>query len=86
MKSVNAIVATALIALSTVAFAAMGEFADNCAYGMSMGKAVKTDCSVAQQIGGKNYCFSSEEAKATFMKEQNAMLAKAQDNWTKLTK
>ena len=29
---------------------------------------------------------SSEEARATVMKDANAMLAKAQETWTKLTK
>lgn len=86
MKSVKTYIATALLASSSLAFAAMGEFADNCAFGMAIGKAVKTDCSIAEKIGGKNYCFSSEEAKTAFMKDQNAMLAKAQENWTKLTK
>lgn len=86
MKLVKTYIATAILASSSLAFAAMGEFADNCAFGMSIGKAVKTDCSIAEKIGGKNYCFSSEEAKATFMKDPNALLAKAQENWTKLTK
>ena len=85
MRSVKTCIATALLASSSLVFAAMGEFADNCAFGMSMGKAVKTDCSIAEKIGGKNYCFSSEEAKATFMKD-SSLLAKAQENWTKLTK
>lgn len=85
MKSVKTYIATALLASSSLAFAAMGEFADNCAFGMSMGKAVKTDCSIAEKIGSKNYCFSSEEAKAAFMKD-SSLLPKAQENWTKLTK
>src|SRR5262245_54763194 len=36
------------------------------------------DCSVNAQIGGKTYCFGSDQAKADFMKDPEGNLAKAQ--------
>jgi YHS domain-containing protein len=46
--------------------------------GLAMGKEVKTDCTINGQIDGKTYCFGSEEAKTTFMKDPKGNLAKAE--------
>jgi YHS domain-containing protein len=43
-----------------------------------MGKEIATDCTINAQIGGKTYCFGSQEAKAEFMKDPEGNLAKAQ--------
>lgn len=69
--------------LNTAAFAATGEYGDMCTMGLALGKEVKTDCSINGQIGGKTYCFGSEAAKTTFMKDPQGNLAKAQDFMSK---
>jgi YHS domain-containing protein len=65
------------ILLATGALAATGEYDNMCTMGLAMGKEVKTDCSISGQIDGKTYCFGSEEAKTTFMKDPKGNLAKA---------
>ncbi len=64
--------------LATAAVAATGEYDNMCTMGLAMGKEVKTDCSINGQIDGKTYCFGSEEAKTTFMKDPKGNLAKAE--------
>ncbi len=86
MKSIKTLMTIALCAASLAAFAAKGEFGDHCALGLSMGKSVQTDCSINETIAGKTYCFSSADAKASFMKDPNAMVSKAEANYDKLTK
>jgi YHS domain-containing protein len=66
------------LGLATAAFAATGQFDNQCAWGLANHKVVQTDCSVSGMIGGKTYCFSSQEAKADFMKNPNANLSKAE--------
>jgi YHS domain-containing protein len=71
------------LGLSTAAFAATsGQFKDMCAWGLANHKEVQTDCTVKSDYKGKTYCFSSEEAKADFMKHPKANLAKAEKNYT----
>ncbi len=72
----SAVAGAALLGLSTAAFA--GEYDNMCAMGLAMGKEIKTDCTISGDIGGKTYCFGSEEAKTTFMKDPDGNLAKAQ--------
>ena len=74
----SAVAGAALLGLSTAAFAASGEYNNMCAMGLAMGKDIATDCSINGQIGGKTYCFGSEEAKTDFMKDPDGNLAKAQ--------
>jgi YHS domain-containing protein len=59
------------------------EFDDMCAMGLALGKDVHTDCSVSGDIGGKTYCFGNEDAKAQFMKDPEANLAKAEAYYEK---
>lgn len=66
------------VGLATAALAATGEFDDMCAMGLATGKAVKTDCSVSESIGGKTYCFGNETARTEFMKDPQGNIAKAQ--------
>lgn len=73
------VIAAALAFAASSAFAAKGEFNDECALGLALGKHVQTDCSVSQEIDGKTYCFSSDEAKTKFMADAQGNLAKAQE-------
>jgi len=77
----KSLVAIALSMLAATAFAAQGEFNQECAYGLSLGKHVKTDCSVTEQIGGKTYCFSSNEAKGKFMADASGNMKKAEETF-----
>jgi YHS domain-containing protein len=59
----------------------VGEFDNNCAWGLVNGKKVPTDCSINAQIDGKTYCFGDQKAKDEFMKDPKGNLAKAQKFW-----
>ncbi|HZP88458.1 MAG TPA: hypothetical protein VFB54_16725 [Burkholderiales bacterium] len=72
-------IAAALAFFAGSALAANGEFNNECAYGLSLGKHVKTDCSVQEAIDGKTYCFSSAEAKTKFLQDAKGNLKKAQE-------
>ena len=67
-----------LVGFAGSAYAAAGQFDDMCAWGLANHKDVRTDCSVSAAVGGKTYCFSSQEAKANFMKNPDANLKKAE--------
>jgi YHS domain-containing protein len=69
------------LGLATSAFAATGQFDDMCAWGLANNKEVHTNCAVNAEYKGKTYCFSSEEAKADFMKDPQANLAKAKETY-----
>jgi len=69
------------LGLATAALA--GEFNNQCSWGLANGKKVLTDCSVNATIKGKTYCFSNEQAKAEFLKNPDANLAKAQAFYSK---
>jgi YHS domain-containing protein len=71
------------LGLATAAFAVTGEFNNMCTEGLANSKQVKTDCSVNANIKGKTYCFSNEQAKAEFLKNPDANLAKAQAFYSK---
>ncbi|MCC7546286.1 MAG: hypothetical protein IT532_00825 [Burkholderiales bacterium] len=75
------LIAIAMSMLAATAFAAKGEFDQECAYGLSLGKHVKTDCSVSEQINGKTYCFSSPEAKGKFMADASGNMTKAEETY-----
>ena len=59
------------------------EFDDMCAMGLALGKDIHTDCTISGDIGGKSYCFGSEDAKTQFMKDPQGNLAKAQTYYKK---
>ena len=44
------------------------EFDGECVMGLTLGKDIKTDCSVNTTFNGKTYCFGNETAKAVFLK------------------
>ena len=80
MKSVKTLLVAGLCAISALAFAAQGEFGDVCNLGLTIGKEVKTDCSVSDVIGAKAYYFSSIDAKRKFMKDPTAGRLRANGN------
>ena len=67
-----------VLGFATTAYAATGEFGNMCSWGLANHKDVATDCSVNTSISGKTYCFSSQEAKANFLKNPTENLAKAE--------
>jgi YHS domain-containing protein len=75
---VSAFAGALLLGMSTAALAVTGEYNNMCTMGLALGKDVATDCSINGQIGGKTYCFGSDQAKADFMKDPEGNLAKAQ--------
>ena len=82
--STSAIAGALLLGLATAAFAATnGEFDNMCAEGLALQKPIKTDCSVNASLKGKTYCFGSEQAKADFLKNPDANLAKAEAYYSK---
>ncbi len=79
----SAVAGAILLGLATAALAVTGEYDNMCTMGLAMGKEVATDCSINAQIGGRTYCFGSQEAMAEFMKDPDANLAKAQTYYSK---
>jgi hypothetical protein len=74
-----------LLALSLAAAAAVAadpEFEGHCAMSVSAGARLPTDCSVVWiSPEDKLYCFSSEQAKAAFMRDPRTNEQRAQANW-----
>lgn len=63
-----------------------GEFGNHCAYGLTSGMQVKTDCSINwKSPSNKTYCFSTEEAKASWAKDAAANEAKATAEFGKIS-
>jgi len=84
--AISALAGAFALGLATMAVAATGQFENMCAQGMATGQEVKTDCSVSEEIGGKTYCFGNEAARAEFMKNPDANVAKAEANYEKMQK
>jgi YHS domain-containing protein len=82
----SALAGVLAVGLATAAFAVTGEFDNMCAQGLATGQQIKTDCSINGQVEGRTYCFGSAEAKAEFMKNPTANLAKAQATYQSLKK
>jgi hypothetical protein len=58
------------------------EFGGHCAMSVSAGARLPTDCSVVWiSPEDKLYCFSSEQAKAAFMRDPRTNEQRAQANW-----
>jgi YHS domain-containing protein len=74
----SALAGAFVLGVATAALAATGQFDNMCSWGLANHKDVQTDCSVSAPIKGKTYCFSSADAKANFMKDPDANLAKAE--------
>ena len=89
MKKGLILIASTLIA--SAAFAAdnhadMGQYGNHCAYGLTMGKQVPTDCHVnwVDPASHKKYCFLNEENKANWAKDTATNIKKANEEYTKL--
>lgn len=76
----SALASAMMLTSGSAALAAgdLGEFGNNCAYGLSQGAKKYTDCSVNEKIDDKLYCFSTQTAKEAFMKDPEGNLAKAE--------
>ena len=60
----------------------VGEYNNECAWGLANGKHVQTDCSINMTgSDGKTYCFSSDKAMANFMKDSPRNLSKAKETY-----
>jgi YHS domain-containing protein len=84
MKTVSlasALAGAILFVSGSAALAAgdMGEFGNNCAWGLTQGVKKYTDCSVSEKIDGKLYCFSKQSAKTQFMEDPESNIAKAEE-------
>ena len=83
------VAAIASLFVSGVAFASptTGEYGNHCAWGLTMGKQVATDCKINWQDSTthKTYCFSSEEAKSSFAKDTAGNTKKADAEYTKIS-
>ena len=79
----SAVAGAFLLGMATAALAVTGEYGNMCTMGLATGKDIATDCSINGQIGGKTYCFGSQEAKTEFMKDPEGNLAKAQAYYSK---
>lgn len=79
----------ACILLISSAYAAVPEgthkFDGNCAYGLTMGKQVPTDCKVTWKDPATHatYCFLNEHNKAEFVKNSSVNTAKAAAEYQK---
>ena len=63
------------------------EFDGNCAMGLCRkGAKVKCDPTITAAYQGKNYCFSTEEARDTFMKDIDGNLKKSNTAWDMLNR
>lgn len=57
-----------------------GEFGDRCAMGLAEGKRIDTDCSIHwASPDGKTYCFGSQDARKTFLKDADGNLQRARE-------
>ena len=56
----------------------LGEFGNNCAFGLTQGEKKFTDCSVQEMINDKRYCFSKQATKEAFMEDPEGNIAKAE--------
>ncbi len=60
----------------------VGEYGNECAWGLANGKHVETNCAVNMtREDGKTYCFSSDKAMANFMKEPSRNMSKAKETY-----
>ena len=82
--------AIASLFVAGVAFAAptAGEFGNHCAWGLTMGKQVATDCKInwTDEKTHKTYCFSSDEAKTSWAKDVAGNEQKASTEYSKISK
>jgi YHS domain-containing protein len=85
MRAITTTLLAATLALGATMAAAgeggRGEFGEQCAYGLSQGMKVETDCSI-NFVGdrGIKYCFSSQQNAVKFMSNFEKNLKAAEKN------
>ncbi len=62
---------------SAIAEEVAGEYNNQCALGITLEQHFDTDCSISHEIDGKTYCFGNDDARATFLEDAEANVAKA---------
>ena len=84
--AVTLLVASTAFAADTATAPIKGEYGNNCAWGVTQGKTVHTDCSVnwVDTTTHKTYCFSTQEAKASWAKDTKASITKADAEYPKV--
>ena len=83
MSILRTVIAAALLATGAAAMAQEPEFEGHCAMSAALGNKLPTSCSVVwiSPQTNKLYCFSSEAAKAAFMRDPQANENSAQAFW-----
>jgi len=75
--SASAAVSIMMLGLASAALARTGEFQNMDAMMLTQGQAMHTNCSFMAIIGGKNYCFGSEQSMHAFMEQPRRNIRKA---------
>ena len=72
-------------AMAGTGTAKTGEYENYCAWGMTQGKQVHTDCHInwKEASSGKTYCFSSEDAKKSWAENTTTNMTKADAEFAK---
>ena len=81
MRIVTPLLALLLASLSAPVLA--GEFGNHCTTGLAEGRMMPTRCDVNAMFEGKTYCFSSEQAKKTFLAAPAETARKAKSSYMK---
>jgi YHS domain-containing protein len=76
--STPALAVAFILGVATTAYAATGEFGNQCSWGLANHQHVQTDCTINSEFRGRTYCFGSPEAQTNFMKNPSGNLAKAE--------
>jgi YHS domain-containing protein len=76
--STPALAIALMLGVATTAYAATGEFSNQCSWGLANHQHVQTDCTINSSYRGRTYCFGSQEAQTNFMKHPHRNLAKAE--------
>ena len=60
----------------------VAEYGNECAWGLANGKHVQTNCSINMTgSNGKTYCFSSDQAMTSFMKDPSRNMSKSKETF-----
>jgi YHS domain-containing protein len=73
----SAAVSVLMFGLASAALARTGEYQSMDAMMLVHGQAVHTNCSFMAMIGGKGYCFGSEQSMHAFMERPRRNIRKA---------
>ncbi|HEY0563867.1 MAG TPA: pentapeptide repeat-containing protein, partial [Methylophilus sp.] len=83
MRYLQHLAGIAALLLSTLTYA--GELGNQCATSLANGSAITTKCEINTLYMDKTYCFGSEAAKAAFLLDPAATVAKAAAFYATLT-